>query len=706
MRRKLRIGPIAPGAEHFPRAPTGQRFFCAVEEGSVHEGDPPDPLHQPHPVDPLNLDGSLGAVAVMNAGRNKTVLDVVNSPGHTRAVNFSSGDVMRLAAVSVLVWALGACVQPPAPVAPATSEVIHSHDATSWFEEYFARATSVAPDGRRLVFQNRGSVALIDVEHGALPMDAWAAVDEVTGVVIRPSGDVAVRGRRGGQAGWFERDRTGRLRSIDVPATVVPRWSEDGVSIAYQEASGTQWMLHIVAREGRRALPIPARANAVAWYPDASALLVMLPEDAGLSSLQRVDARTGEMRVIARGLDAEPSMGTTMAVAPDGRRAYVALASARSPLPEERHDAHADRDLDIYELDLTTGARRVVASTTGDDTTPLLAGGNLSWTSIRVEASVIAIPIEGGALHSVVAGAQAPTWHPNGRQLGYFFGDWRLADWALNWDGGAVQVDSAIRPLGLPGPLVIGYHEDFPPVWSPNGRWIAYHSHRSPRAVASYGEPGATDDIYLRAAGAPATAEVRLTDFGWEAGSPDWSPDGTRLVFTSFDRAKDTRRSLPFLITLDTATGRATSTGVLPLPAAISSAEMVAWSPAGEEIAIEEAMGSGRHALWVIRSDGTAPRKLVDYPMRTYGGVDWTQDGKTLIYSALTGNRMQLFAIPAAGGLPRRLTTEPAHILHPQVSPDGRWIAATRLVHTIQVRRMAFGPRTEDRGRGLDSSAR
>ena len=119
---------------------------------------------------------------------------------------------------------------------------------------------------------------------------------------------------------------------------------------------------------------------------------------------------------------------------------------------------------------------------------------------------------------------------------------------------------------------------------------------------------------------------------------------------------------------------------------------MVAWSPAGAEIAIEEAMGGGRHALWVIRSDGTAPRKLVDYPMRTYGGVDWTSDGKTLIYTALTGTRMQLFAIPAAGGLPRRLTSDAAHILHPQVSPDGRWIAATRLVHTIQVRRLRLRP--------------
>jgi Tol biopolymer transport system component len=605
-------------------------------------------------------------------------------------MNVGSAGLVRVVVLSLAAYASTACVQPPTRVARTTSDVIHSHDATSWFEEYFARATSVSPDGRRLVFESRGNAALVDVEHGALRMEAWAGVDSVTGVMIRPSGDVAVRGRRGDSAGWYERDRSGRLRAIDVSPGAVPRWSDDGESIAYQEASGTQWMLHLVSRTGRRVVPMPMRAQALAWYPDASALLALMPEGAGLSALHRVNAQTGETRVVARGLDVEPMGTTTIAVGPGGRHAYVALASAGTPAPEERHDPRADRDLDIYELDLATGARRVVAATTGDDTNPLFVGGSLVWTSTRVEASVVALPIEGGAPHSVVADAQAPTWHPNGRQIGYFFGDWRAADWALNWDGGAVEVDSAARPVSQPGPLIVGYHEDFPPVWSPNGRWFAYHSHRSARPVAAYGESGSTDDIYLREAGAPATSETRLTDFGLEAGSPDWSPDGTRLVFTSFDRSLGARHSFPFLITLDTATGRAVSSARMPLPSGITGAEMVAWSPAAEEIAVEEASSPGRHTLWVMRSDGAAARKIVDYPMRTYGGVDWTPDGKTLIYSALSGTRMQLFAIPAAGGIPRRLTSATEHLLHPQVSPDGRWIAATRLTHRIEVRRMRW----------------
>jgi Tol biopolymer transport system component len=59
--------------------------------------------------------------------------------------------------------------------------------------------------------------------------------------------------------------------------------------------------------------------------------------------------------------------------------------------------------------------------------------------------------------------------------------------------------------------------------------------------------------------------------------------------------------------------------------------------------------------------------------------VTWTPDARTLIYSALVDGRMQLTSIPSAGGTARVLTHDMANLLHPRVSPDGRWIGATRL---------------------------
>ena len=204
---------------------------------------------------------------MMSAGSGSLVLDGPGDGAQTRAVQSVLLTGFRRVLVLTAVCGAVACVQAPVATAPATSTVLHTHDATTWFEEYRARATSVSPDGRRLVFESGGKATLIDVEHGALPMEAWAGVDEVTGVVIRPSGDVAVRGRRGATGGWYERDRAGRLRSIDVSATAIPVWSENGESIAYQEANGSQWMLHLVRRTGRRVVPMLARAQAIGGIP-------------------------------------------------------------------------------------------------------------------------------------------------------------------------------------------------------------------------------------------------------------------------------------------------------------------------------------------------------------------------------------------------------------------------------------------------------
>ena len=95
-----------------------------------------------------------------------------------------------------------------------------------------------------------------------------------------------------------------------------------------------------------------------------------------------------------------------------------------------------------------------------------------------------------------------------------------------------------------------------------------------------------------------------------------------------------------------------------------------------------------RRILWVVSVDGKRAEKLVEYTSSTYGGLDWTPDGKTIVYGALAGERMQLFAVPRSGGPPRQLTDDSANLMHPQVSPDGRWIACTRMAQSKEIRRL------------------
>ena len=141
-------------------------------------------------------------------------------------------------------------------------------------------------------------------------------------------------------------------------------------------------------------------------------------------------------------------------------------------------------------------------------------------------------------------------------------------------------------------------------------------------------------------------------------------------------------------MTIDPANGRPLSVERLLLPDPIKNATWESWSPKGDEIVCEEhASGNGR-ILWVIGDDGKRAEKLVEYTASTVGGLDWMPDEKALVYGALAGGRMQIFAVSRSGGSPRQLTNEPASLMHPQVSPDGRWIACTRMAQSKEIRRL------------------
>jgi Tol biopolymer transport system component len=85
---------------------------------------------------------------------------------------------------------------------------------------------------------------------------------------------------------------------------------------------------------------------------------------------------------------------------------------------------------------------------------------------------------------------------------------------------------------------------------------------------------------------------------------------------------------------------------------------------------------------------GSGAEKLWEFLVGPRGGLDWTPDGMNIVFSALFEDRMQFFEISRSGGQPRRLSADQANLIHPQVSPDGRWIACTRVDHSKELRRM------------------
>lgn len=569
--------------------------------------------------------------------------------------------------------------------APSDTMVLNV-PSNQWFEGPGTKV-SISDDGKWALFTQYGhTTALFSLETGQENPDfLLGGLTSVDSAVFCGPGALARLGQLGSERGIFLPGPDGpRLSSL--PADSIVACSSDGSEIVYYIPENPDRQIFVGPVRGPfRTFGVSGRITATAFSPDGNMLYLLLFQPSGASSLVRIAIHEGRSKAIAHDLDAAP-MANTIAISADGRSAYLALASSGAPNNATRHIPDADRWLAIYKVDLATGARAPVVATPGvDNHNPALAGGSLYWARNVIRDSIAAVAINGGDSKDIMVGGEVPIWSPDGKKISFAFGGWRLADWALNLDAGYVLVDPDANRTSARFTIVAGYHEDFPAAWSPDGKWIAFHSHRSKVPVPDYFSAESTDDVYLRLADDPHAPEIRLTDFGWETGPAFWSPDGRKLLFGSWVRGGTAGIDKLWVLSIQPITGQVLDTTQLPLPAEIRSASWSAWSPDGKEIAIEDNRGGEDRALWIVHADGTHAEKLADYEGTTYGGLDWTPDGKNIIYSGLAGDKLQLFSIPRAGGSAVQLTHDAGNLMHPRVSPDGRWIACTRIVQSKQI---------------------
>ncbi len=92
----------------------------------------------------------------------------------------------------------------------------------------------------------------------------------------------------------------------------------------------------------------------------------------------------------------------------------------------------------------------------------------------------------------------------------------------------------------------------------------------------------------------------------------------------------------------------------------------------------------GNRDLYTIPTEGGVPTRVTHHPAGETL-CDWTPDGKLLFYTngfAGLPRQVQLFSVPASGGIPRKLP--PPYGAAGAISPDGRWLAYTP--HTADFR--------------------
>jgi dipeptidyl aminopeptidase/acylaminoacyl peptidase len=162
----------------------------------------------------------------------------------------------------------------------------------------------------------------------------------------------------------------------------------------------------------------------------------------------------------------------------------------------------------------------------------------------------------------------------------------------------------------------------------------------------------------------------QITHGEYSAGSPNWTPDGTRMVFSSGPRVEDAEyiRRESEIYSVDILTGEVTQ-----LTHRRGSDGSPTISPDGSMIAYT-GVDFGDYAwesseLYVMNIDGTGPRVLADIDTPP-GGLRWAEDGSGVYFQAAWHGARNLWFAPLSGE-PRQIT-EGQHMLSvSELLPDG-----------------------------------
>jgi Tol biopolymer transport system component len=82
---------------------------------------------------------------------------------------------------------------------------------------------------------------------------------------------------------------------------------------------------------------------------------------------------------------------------------------------------------------------------------------------------------------------------------------------------------------------------------------------------------------------------------------------------------------------------------------------------------------SGNREVWTAGADGASPLQIT-VQAATPTAPRWSPDGRRIVFAQRPGGNVDIYVVDAQGGTPRRLTTDPANDASAYWSRDGKWI--------------------------------
>ena len=343
---------------------------------------------------------------------------------------------------------------------------------------------------------------------------------------------------------------------------------------------------------------------------------------------------------------------------------------------------------DLFRLKLVSDAR-----ISPDGTRVAFVVTRLDEEQDEYLSAIWMVPAGGGEPRQFTYGPKrdtAPRWSPDGRMLAFL----------SERDGKKKQVYVMPSDGGEPRRLTditLGCDE---PVWSPDGTRLAFTARVGPdepdetekeksqpaRVITSLrykaNDGGFIYDRRRHIFVAPLDGEPRqLTDGDWDDGTPSWSPDSARLVFSSSrhdDRDYDLVSDL-WVVPAEGGIARQVTPGRGPC-------DNPAWSPDGRLIAYtgnEYALDIGRNnRIFVISPDGGEPRGLTDGLDRTctpfFGAIGpaWSPDGRSIYFGIEDQGDVPVYRVAVDGSAaPSLIVGGTRQVTGLSIAADGRTIA-------------------------------
>ena len=193
--------------------------------------------------------------------------------------------------------------------------------------------------------------------------------------------------------------------------------------------------------------------------------------------------------------------------------------------------------------------------------------------------------------------------------------------------------------------------------WSPfGGEKIVFKSDRF-GVPATYGP---TTDIFV--VNADGSGLSRLTTTTSYQTQPSWSPDGSKIVFTSY---RDGDANIYVM--------NADGSGQTQLTTSTAHDEWPSWSPNGAKI-VFRSLRNGQDDLYLMDPDGQNQTRLTTDPSTEFQPT-WSPDGLKIAFCSQRDGNEEIYMINADGTNETRITNNSFSDQVPEWSPDGTLLA-------------------------------